>query len=38
MAGIRSTDGISRPLLVNGEALRLDVQAPNAGGGEKYEP
>lgn len=38
MAGIRSTDGISRPLLVNGEALRLDVQAPNPGGGEKYEP
>ena len=27
-----------RPLLVNGEALRLDVQAPNPGGGEKYEP
>ncbi len=38
MAGTRSTDGIFRPLLVNGEALRLDVQAPNAGGGEKYEP
>lgn len=28
----------SRPLLVNGEALKVDVTAPNAGGGPKYEP
>lgn len=27
-----------RPLLVNGEALRVDVTAPNPGGGPKYEP
>ena len=29
---------MSRPLLVNGEALRLDVQAARSGGGDKYEP
>lgn len=28
----------SRRLLTNGQALRLDVQAPRGGGGEKYEP
>ncbi len=28
----------SRPLLVNGEALKVDVTAPNTGGGPKYEP
>jgi hypothetical protein len=38
MAGRQSTDAVPRPLLVNGEALKLDVQAPNTGGGEKYEP
>lgn len=27
-----------RPLLVNGEALKLEVHAPNGGGGEKFEP
>lgn len=27
-----------RPLLVNGEALKLDVTAPSSGGGEKFEP
>ena len=27
-----------RPLLVNGEALKVDVTAPNTGGGPKYEP
>ncbi len=37
MADGRSND-VQRPLLVNGEALRLDVQAPNPGGGDKYEP
>jgi len=38
MADGRSIDAVSRPLLVNGEALRLDVEAPRAGGGEKFEP
>lgn len=38
MADVRSNDAVSRPLLVNGEALRLDVEAPRAGGGEKFEP
>ncbi len=38
MAEVRSNDAASRPLLVNGEALRLDVQAPRAGGGDKYDP
>jgi hypothetical protein len=28
----------TRPLLVNGEALRLEVTAPRTAGGEKYEP
>lgn len=28
----------SRPLLVNGEALKVAVTAPNSGGGAKYEP
>lgn len=28
----------NRPLLVNGEALKIDVIAPNTGGGTKYEP
>ncbi|GAA4127612.1 hypothetical protein GCM10022215_38260 [Nocardioides fonticola] len=28
----------SRPLLVNGEALKIDVTAPSGGGGPKYEP
>lgn len=27
-----------RPLLVNGEALKVDVTAPTSGGGPKYEP
>lgn len=27
-----------RPLLVNGEGLRVDVTAPQAGGGPKFEP
>src|SRR5687767_574799 len=31
-------DGQRRSLLVNGEALRLDVSAPRAGGGDKYQP
>lgn len=35
---VRSNDAVRRPLLVNGEALKLDVQAPNSGGGDKYEP
>lgn len=38
MTDVQSTDAVRRPLLVNGEALKLDVQAPNSGGGEKYEP
>lgn len=38
MADVRSNDAVSRPLLVNGEALRLDVEAPRAGGGDKFEP
>lgn len=38
MADVRSNNGASRPLLVNGEALRLDVTAPQGGGGGKYEP
>ena len=38
MADVRSNDAVSRPLLVNGEALRLDVEAPRSGGGEKFEP
>lgn len=35
-----TTPGAStrRPLLVNGESLRVDVVAPPTGGGEKYEP
>lgn len=32
------TNETRRPLLVNGEALKLAAQAPNAGGGDKYEP
>ncbi len=28
----------NRPLLVNGEALRVGVTAPNSGGGPKHEP
>lgn len=27
-----------RPLLLNGEALRLTVQAPSGGGGDKFDP
>lgn len=27
-----------RPLLIHGEALRVDVNAPRVGGGDKYEP
>lgn len=38
MADVQGSDSGPRPLLVNGEALRLDVQAPNGGGGDKYEP
>jgi len=38
VADVRSNEAVSRPLLVNGEALKLDVQAPRSGGGEKYEP
>lgn len=38
MTDVQSNDAVRRPLLVNGEALRLDVQAPNSGGGDKYEP
>lgn len=33
-----SVEVASRPLLVNGEALRVDVTAPSTGGGPKYEP
>lgn len=33
-----STEVQLRPLLVNGEALKIDVTAPNTGGGTKYEP
>ena len=29
---------LSRRLLTNGEALRLEVEAPSSGGGDKYEP
>ena len=28
----------SRRLLTNGEALRIEVEAPSSGGGDKYEP
>ena len=38
MANVRSNEAVSRPLFVNGEKLRLDVQAPRSGGGTKYEP
>ncbi|WP_231445951.1 S8 family peptidase [Brevibacterium zhoupengii] len=38
MADEQGNDPAPRPLLVNGEALKLDVQAPNGGGGDKYEP
>lgn len=38
MADVRSNEAGSRPLLVNGEALKLDVLAPRGGGGEKHEP
>lgn len=38
MADVRISEAVQRPLLVNGEALRVAVQAPNTGGGEKYEP
>lgn len=38
MAEVQGNDPGPRPLLVNGEALKLDVQAPNGGGGDKYEP
>lgn len=38
MADVQGNDPAPRPLLVNGEALKLDVQAPNGGGGDKYEP
>lgn len=38
MAEGRSNEATSRPLLVNGEALRLEVQAPRGGGGDKFEP
>lgn len=38
MAEAQSDGAVRRPLLVNGEALKLDVQAPNSGGGDKYEP
>lgn len=34
----QSSGTMSRPLLVNGEALRLDVQPTRGGGGEKFEP
>lgn len=33
-----SAEPLSRPLLVNGEALKVPVTAPNTGGGPKYEP
>ena len=38
MVDERTASPVHRPLLVNGEALSLDVQAPSPGGGEKYEP
>ena len=38
MANVRSNEAVSRPPFVNGEKLRLDVQAPRSGGGTKYEP
>lgn len=38
MVDMPSVEGMARPFLVNGEALKLDVQAPIPGGGEKYEP
>ncbi|MCG7321056.1 S8 family peptidase [Arsenicicoccus bolidensis] len=38
MTDRQSNDAVRRPLLVNGEALKLDVQSPNSGGGEKHEP
>lgn len=38
MADTVNRKGVSRPLLVNGEALKLNVQSPRQGGGDKYEP
>ncbi|NDO78946.1 S8 family serine peptidase [Kocuria indica] len=38
MTDVQSNEAASRPLLVNGEALRLDVIAPQGGGGDKHEP
>lgn len=38
MADERNSQATSRPLLVYGELLKMDVQAPSSGGGEKYEP
>lgn len=38
MAEVQGNAPGPRPLLVNGEALKLDVQAPSGGGGDKYEP
>lgn len=38
MADRQGANVAPRPLLVNGEALRLDVTAPRGGGGEKFEP
>lgn len=38
MSDVQSNDAVRRPLLTNGEALKLDVQAPNSGGGDKFHP
>lgn len=38
MTEVQRNGTVSRPLLVNGEGLRLQVQAPVSGGGDKYEP
>ncbi|MDR2372821.1 MAG: S8 family peptidase [Bifidobacteriaceae bacterium] len=38
MANTPTGEAVRRPLLVNGEVLRLAVHAPSAGGGDKFEP
>lgn len=38
MPARQDNDSAPRPLLVNGEALSLDVRTPPSGGGEKFNP
>ena len=38
MTEVQRNGTVSRPPLVKGEGLRLQVQAPVSGGGDKYEP